>query len=71
MRLPKASSFGWLGYVVIYIAAFALILGGTTALTHYLGKVLKPTVLHHEQEAAHCYTAGKMFFVSIACVPKS
>jgi Co/Zn/Cd efflux system component len=36
-----------------------------------MGRLMKPTVIHHEQEVAHCYTAGKMFFVSIACVPKS
>lgn len=71
MRLPKASDFGTFGYIALYIVVVAVVLGGTMAVTHYMGKVLKPTVLHHEQEAAHCYTAGKMFFVSIACVPKS
>ena len=35
-----------------------------------VGKALTPKVVYQEQENADCYTAGKMFFVSIACVLK-
>ncbi len=46
------------GMIVFYIAVNAI------------GKRVAPTIIHHEREHAHCYTAGKMMFVSIACVPK-
>lgn len=71
MRIPKASYFKTAVGVVAYIAAVVVFFAAVVGVTHFTGKVLTPTVLHHEQENAHCYTAGKMFFVSIACVPKS
>jgi hypothetical protein len=52
------------GISLVFLVAFYF---GVNAV----GQWLEPEIKHHEQEAAHCYTAGKMFFVSIACVPKS
>lgn len=56
------------------IAGIYILLGLFTVALYFgmnaLGQWTEPKVIHHEQEAAHCYTAGKMFFVSIACVPK-
>ena len=37
---------------------------------NFIGQMMEPKIIHHEEEDANCYTAGKMFFVSIACVPK-
>jgi hypothetical protein len=60
--------------VLLYLitaALFVVFIGTLYFGVNAMGRLMKPTVLHHEQEAAHCYTAGKMFFVSIACVPKT
>lgn len=52
----------WLGMAIFVIIVWAGV--------HEVGKRMQPTIIHHETEHAHCYTAGKMFFVSIACVGK-
>lgn len=68
--LQRFSSSPGLMYVAITVAV-SLFTFALWAGIHQLGKMVEPTVLEHEQEHAHCYTAGKMFFVSIACVPKN
>ena len=71
MRLPTASSnFSKnLRTMLVYGVAIAFVVAGYFGI-NIMGQALEPKITHHEQEAAHCYTAGKMFFVSIACVSK-
>jgi len=52
------------------LALWVGFLGVIWAGSIYAGRMVETKVEHHEQENAYCYTAGKMFFVSIACVPK-
>jgi len=56
--------------LAIYGGSFLLMIAMYFGI-NALGQAFAPKITHHEQENAHCYTAGKMFFVSIACVPKS
>ena len=60
-----------IGPTIAYGALLLLVVFGIWAAANWAGSLITPKVLHHETEQAHCYTAGKMFFVSIACVPKN
>ena len=50
----------------VVIAFFTLV----CTSVNWVGRSLKSSILYHEQEHAHCYTASKLFSVDIACVPK-
>jgi hypothetical protein len=52
------------------VAIWAAVVLGIWAVAVYTGRIVDVQIQHHEQEHAHCYSAGKMFQVSIACVPK-
>ena len=59
MKEILGSALLWVGMVgIIWLGAI------------YAGRNVEVQIQHHEQEHAHCYSAGKMFQVSIACVPK-
>ena len=54
--------------VVGGVVIILIFLGVLWGAVHLVGSFISPTVQHHPQENADCYTAGKMFFVSISCV---
>jgi hypothetical protein len=62
--------FRGFGPLIIYGVVMLMLIGGVWGGSLWLGRRIETQVTHHEMEQAHCYTAGKMFFVSIACVPK-
>lgn len=51
--------------VSVGLLAIVLLLG-----INAIGTQMEPAIRHHETEQAHCYTASKMVFVSVACIPK-
>jgi hypothetical protein len=54
---------------LIYLGALVAILF-LYAAVNTIGQSFEPKIRAYDTEDAHCYTANKMFFVSIACVPK-
>ncbi len=51
----------------VWIGGFWAIWAGVNAI----GQSFGASIQEHNMEHAYCYTANKMFFVSIACVSKN
>jgi hypothetical protein len=56
--------------IMVYLGTIIVLLGFYAAF-NAVGQWMEPKIRFHEQENAYCYTAGKMFFVSIACISKN